>query len=142
MPLPAPPTPQSLAALKSNTPVYETFTKIIEHQGLLIQALSPGELISAAAFSNSYGVNVSAVSGTFKRGRVTFRIADSVQNPTMFMAFPAGLFTSDPFAQVTRNGGTGSLLYSYVESTGGIRISLAGTAVTGTTYTFNWAVQS
>lgn len=141
MPLPSPPAPQTLAALTSNTPVYETVKKILQHQELLIQFLGPGELIGGSAFSGSHGVSVEGISGTFKRGRVTFKIGSGAQNPTMFMAFPRGLFTSDPFAQVTRNGGTGTLGYTYVESTGGITISLQGAPVTGTTYTFNWSVQ-
>ena len=148
MTLPKKIAPQTLGGLQLSDPFnYETHRQVITAHNNLIEALGPGVDIKPSDFALSPGLgagaSITAVSGTFKRGRFTFSVGSSgfVANPTLTLAFPGGLFNSNPFAIVTRNGGTGVIPFTYVESVNGITISFVGTLAGGTTYIFQFAVR-
>lgn len=140
--------PQTLNALQQSDPYnYETHTQVIAAHNNLIDALGPGAAIKPTDFTLSPGLgtgaSISAVSGTFKRGRFTLSVGSAgfIPDPTLTLIFPGGTFNSNPFAIVTRNGGTGTLPFTYVESVHGITISFQGTLVGGTNYIFQFAVR-
>lgn len=147
MSLPKPLTVQSIGGLRHDPMNYESHRQTITAHNELIAALGPGTAIRPAniALSTTLGSNsrVTDVGGTFKRGRFTITIAGTgtAPNPTITLGFPKDLFTDTPFAQIVRNGGTGTLGYSYTEATTGITITLNGTPTPGDTYTFQFAVR-
>jgi len=147
MALPKPLSTQSLGGLRGDPMNYETHRQTIAAQNQLIEALGIGAAIQPQnfAFSASLGSTskITDLSGTFKRGKFTVTVSGTGlgANPTIMLNFPKGLFTDTPFAQIVRNGGTGTLGFSYSEATTGITITLAGTATLGHTYTFQFAVR-
>lgn len=153
MPLPKKITPTALNALKGNLSNpqdqlnYETHDQVIKGHNQLIESLSPGNPFTAASFSLTPGLGANAqisfISGTFKRGKFTVTTGASgfSANPTVTLNFPQGLFTSQPFAIVTRNGGTGALGFTYAETVNSLIITLNGTPAASTTYNFQFAMR-
>ena len=141
MPLPEPIAPQTLQGLKSNAQLYETMSSQIAAHNQLLQALSPGNPVTAANFAGSQGVSISGVTGTFKRGSFVASIGTNpTPNPIIKLAFPASLFASQPYFTVLTNGGTGSLPFTWSDTVGGLTISLNGTPQPNTNYNFRYTV--
>lgn len=137
---------QTLAGVKDNPYNYESHFRTIQAVNNLIASLGPGTAIKPQNFTVSpgFGTNavISAVSGTFKRGSftVTAGSAGFAANPSVFLNFPSGTFTN-PFAIVVRNGGTGSLPFTYTQSKTGVAITFQGTPTAGQTFGFQFDVR-
>lgn len=138
---------QTLNSLRGNVDVYETHRSSIAKTNEIITALGPGSQLPASLISISSGMGtaaqVTSFNGTAKRGTITIQTgtAGLGANPTITLSFPSGTYDVAPFAQVTRNGGNGTLGYTYTESKNQLVIALVGTPTAGTTYTFRYAVQ-
>lgn len=138
---------QTLNSLRAQEDVYETHRLTIAKTNEIIAAMGPGTPVSASLVSLSSGMGsgakITSVSGTVKRGVISVQAgtAGLAANPTITLNFPSGTYALAPFAQITRNGGTGSLGYTYTESQNQLVITLVGTPTAGTTYTFRYAVQ-
>lgn len=147
VPLPKPISLHGIAGLGGNPLNYESHRNMAQGHNQLLFALGPGSDVSPkdVTISPGLGANaiVSAISGTFKRGKATITCGASGlgANPTISLRFPQGAYASTPFATVVRNGGNGALSFTYSESVNGLTITLAGTPVASTTYTFQWAVR-
>lgn len=146
MSLPNPKTVQQLAALKKDPQLYEAVRQTLDAHNELVTALGPGDALQQGNFVLSAGLgataNISGIIGTFKRGRFTLTTqgAGLAANPTVTLNFPLGLWKSNPNALVVRNGGTGTLTHTWVESTTQLVITLAGTPTAGHVYTFSFEV--
>ena len=140
--LPKPIAPQTLAGLKSNSSVYETAKQQLDGHNALIISLSPGKVIGGSDFSLPQATNISSVTGTFKRGRFTVNFATNPpHDPAVMLNFPFGAFTTQPFATIVRNGGTGTLGFHYSENVNGLTIYIEGTPMQNSTYGFQFAVR-
>jgi hypothetical protein len=141
MPLPKPINPLTLNGMKKDQSSYETAKSIVAAHNTLIASLGPGPTINSSHFIPSKDVTVTQASGSLKRGNLSATIG-SAPGPTstIHLPFPPGTFSATPFAQITRNGGTGGSNYSYQETANGVTITIA-TPITGETYGFNYAVQ-
>jgi len=136
---------QTLNALKGDPQNYESQKLTIEAVNRVISALAPGAKLSAANIGNSgFGaqVQVSAISGSYKRGKFTITVGSGgiTADPSITVNFPSGTFSGVPFAQVVRNGGTGTVGFSYTESVNALTITLAGTPKAAETYTFQFSI--
>lgn len=131
----------------SDRNVYEAHRVTIQAHNDLITSLGPGASVSPANFALSPGMGTGAkilgTSGTFKRGTVTFQIGTAAlgANPTITLGFPKGTFSTVPFGQVVRNGGSGALAFTYSESLFSLTITLGGTPAASTTYTIQFSMQ-
>jgi len=143
--LPKPISVQTLGGLRGQPLNYESHQRTVAAINGVIASLGPGESIAPQNFGLQgfgAGATVTATSGTFKRGRLTVTIgAAPAANPVVTLTFPKNEFSVTPFAQVTRNGGTGTLGFSWTESQSALQITLAGTPVAGETYTFQYAMR-
>lgn len=139
--LPSPINPQTLAGLKKDASSYETAKATIDAHNQLIQSLGPGATINSSHFIPSTDVTVTAASGSVKRGKLMASIGSTAPaNSTIHLPFPKGSFSATPFAQIIRNGGTGTSGYTYDETASGVTITLASPSA-GETYGFGFAVQ-
>src|SRR5205814_1243417 len=125
--------------LKDNPLNYESHRKMVQEHNQLVVALGPGEAVKPTDISlTGFGVGaaISSVSGTFKRGKITLTCGTSgfSATPKIVLSFPTGLYTSTPFAQVVRNGGTGVMGFTYTESVNNLTIDIGGSPSAGTTY--------
>lgn len=148
MPLPPKLSVQTLVGIKDQPFHYETSKKIIDGQNLLIESLGTGIAVGVADFTLSSGWGdartVTPLGGsTVKRGQFTVVSsgANRTSNPTIKLGFPTGAFTSDPFVVVTRNGGTGTLTFSWLANTQGVTITISGTPGQGDSYGFQYAAR-
>lgn len=142
--LPKPIAPQTLLKMKQDPHAYETAKQTIDAHNQLIAALGPGANINPTSFSLSGGFGkITGINGTFKRGYFTIVCDGNVigASPKITLSFPSGTWGTRPFATVTRNGGNGSLSYSFTESVNALVITLEGTPVAGSTYGFNYAIR-
>lgn len=146
MSLPAKIAVQTIAGLKDNAHNYESHFRTIQAVNQLITNLGPGDSIQPQNFAISpgFGSNavISAVSGTFKRGSFTLKVGNGAfsTNPSVSLNFPNNTFNS-PFAIVIRNGGNGTLPFTYTQSGTGIVITLQGIPSVGQTYSFQFDVR-
>lgn len=146
MALPNPKTVQQVAALKDNPQLYEAARQILDAHNQLVAALGPGDALQQGNFVLSAGLGstaaVSGIIGTFKRGRFTLTCqgAGLALNPALTLNFPPNLWRSSPAALVVRNGGTGTLAYTWQESASTLMIMLAGTPTAGHVYIFSFGV--
>lgn len=147
MPLPPKLTVQTLSRMVGDSPAYEAHRLTIQAHNELITSLGPGDSLSPASFALSAGMGTGAkiisTSGTVKRGAVTFQVgtAGMGANPTITLFFAKGTFTAAPFAQVTRNGGSGALAFTYAESMLSMVVTLTGTPASSETYTLQFAIR-
>jgi len=146
MALPNPISITAIAGLKENPLNYESHRKMVQEHNQLISALGPGTAVRPLDFSITgfgTGATISSVDGTFKRGKltVTCGTAGISANPKIVLTFPSGLYNSAPFAQVVRNGGTGTIGFTYTESVNNLTINMVGTPGASQTFTLQWAVR-
>ncbi len=134
--------------MKKDRYAYETAKRMLDSHNLLIESLGPGNFVNQGSFalSASWGATASLsvqVGSTFKRGKITVTAngAGIAANPTVTLKFPGGLWKSTPFTSVVRNGGTGTIGFSYGETTQALTITMSGTPVAGQTFTWNYAVR-
>lgn len=147
MPLPPKLTVQTLSRMVGDSASYEAHRLTIQAHNDLITSLGPGDSLSPASFALSAamgtGAKIISTSGTAKRGAVTFQVGTAAiaANPTITLFFAKGTFTATPFAQVTRNGGSGALPFTYTESMLSMVVTLAGTPTASETYTLQFAMR-
>lgn len=148
MPLPKLLSNQALGGLrvKDGDLNYESHRQLTDYVNQVVTAIGPGTLITPASFSMmGMGVNptITGTSGTYTRGRFTLTIgATPASNGTVTLTFPRGTFNETPFATVVRNGGTGTIGFTYSESTAALVITLSGLPVVTQTFVFQFAVRS
>ena len=146
MSLPKPIALQTINGLKSDAMNYESHKSTITAYNRLIASLGPGNSIKPQNFSLPSGLGsgaaISALSGSFKRGSFTVTIGSAglTANPVIALNFPTGTFAETPFALVARNGGTGTLNFTYTTTVHQLAITLVGTPTAGHVYSFNFAV--
>lgn len=137
---------QPIAGLKRDPLNYEAHVSTVSKVNQIINNLNAGEPISPANFSvTNAGSNpsITGTSGTFKRGKFTLTIGTAPSaNPSVTLNFPSSLFDEVPFAQISRNGGTGTLGFTYAETKNSLTITLSGTPTAGQTFTFQFLVTS
>lgn len=135
-------------ALKKSPENFEAHRRTTDRVNLIIDAISPGEALKQGSFALGVGLGttaaISGISGTFKRGRFTLTINGAglaAATATITLNFPTGMFEATPFATVVKNGGTGALSFTWVESKTKLVITLGGLPVAGTTYILQYAVR-
>jgi len=146
MALPNPKLLSQVEALKDNPRLYEVVTQTLAAHNELVKALGPGDALQQGNFILSAGLGatavISGIVGTFKRGRFTLTCQGGglALNPTLVLNFPLNLWRSPPVAWVVRNGGTGTLGHTWLESIGNLTVTLGGTPTAGHVYTFSFGV--
>jgi len=137
---------ETINGLREQPQNYEAHRKTVAKVNEIVTALGPGTPLTAAGLTLSPGLGSDAkiltFNGTVKRGTFTVQIGTSgvSSNPSVSLAFPSGAFDVSPFAQVTQNGGTGTLPFTWVESVTQLTITLSGLPTVGTTYIFKYLV--
>lgn len=130
-----------------HTANYETHKQVIGAVNTLQDALRPGTPMNGKSFTvdpgMGVGAQITALSGTFKRGKFTLTTGASgfTLNPTVSLNFPQGTWDDIPSSIVTRNGGNGALGFTYAETINTLTITLNGTPTSSTTYVFQFAVR-
>lgn len=146
MPIPRPISVQTLNALKDNPQNHETHKRTISAVNDLIQHLGPGDAIKPQNLSLGggfgTGARISSVGGTFKRGSFSIQLGSGgfTANPSVTLSFPSGIFAT-PFVIVVRNGGNGTLGFTYTQSGQALTITLSGTGAVGQAYGFQFDVR-
>lgn len=146
--LPKPLVNQALGALYANgdTKNYESHRQLTDYVNQVVKSLDPGAPITPANFAMS-GMGavptITGTSGTFTRGRFTLTVGTGPSaNGNVTMVFPKGLFVTTPFAIIARNGGSGTIGFTYSESTAALILTLVGTPGAGQTFIWQFAVRS
>jgi len=146
MSLPKPINVQTIAGLTQDPHVYESHKRTIQAVNDIISSLGPGEAIKPQNFSLGSGFGTGAaintLNGTFKRGSFVISIGAGgfLPSPSVILNFPSGMFTT-PFAIVVRNGGNGTLGFSYTATKSALTLILQGIPTAGTAYGFQFDVR-
>lgn len=145
MKIPLPISVQTINGLKDNAHNFESHKRTISAVNDIIAALGPGTAIQPQNFSFSgFGTaaSISSISGTFKRGSFTmaFGAGGFTANPSIVVHFPIGSLSTSS-VMVVRNGGNGTLGFSYSENGDNLTITLNGTGAIGQTYGFQFDVR-
>jgi len=113
---------QQIAGMKKDVHAYEAQLTVLQGVNDLIANLEAGDAVQQGDIVLSAGLGstavVSSLTGTFKRARFTVTVQGTgiAANPKITLNFPSGLWETKPFAQVVRNGGTGTLGHSWDET--------------------------
>jgi hypothetical protein len=144
--IPKPLQSETINGLREQPQNYEAHRKSVGKINEIVSAMGPGIGLSAAQLNLSSslgsGAKILAFSGTVKRGTFSIQIgtAGVSSNPSVSLSFPSGTYDAAPFAQVTQNGGTGTLPFTWAESTQQLTITLTGLPTVATTYIFRYLV--
>jgi hypothetical protein len=86
--------------------------------------------------------SISAVNGSFKRGSFVINMGSGgfQANPSVILHFPSGTLDTSS-VMVVRNGGNGTLGFSYTQSGDNLTITLNGTGTIAQVYGFQFDVR-